>query len=157
MIMCKLHWTPVATLNPRPTLRRRRRLAPNGRSLDQPVQRQSCLKPLPPHAHTNTRSSRLKRARAIDPFESSSMANSSATGLADDWRTKIQSPYGTIQPRSVTLDLWTPGRGGLSRSASASAVSTPSSAVSMLSSVVSMSSSSTLSVSEPVARSTLTG
>jgi len=55
-----------------------------------------------------TVSTRLKRSRAIDPFESSSMAHAGATGLVDDWRTKIISPYGTASPRSLTLNLRTP-------------------------------------------------
>ena len=49
----------------------------------------------------------MKRSRAIDLFESSSMVHASATGLVDDWQTKIVSPYGTASPRSLTLNLWT--------------------------------------------------
>ena len=64
------------------------------------------------------------------------MANPRATGLVDNWRTKIQSPLGTLQPRSVTLNLRTPTHGP-PRSSSAS--------------MVSVSSSSTLSVSYIVA------
>ena len=36
------------------------------------------------------------------------MATPRATGLVDDWQTVIKSPYGTIQPRSVTLNLRDP-------------------------------------------------
>jgi hypothetical protein len=46
----------------------------------------------------------------MDPFESSSMVHSGATGLVGDWRTKIVSPYGTASPRFMTLNLRTPGR-----------------------------------------------
>jgi len=55
-----------------------------------------------------TVSTKLKRLRAIDPFESSSMAHAGATSLVDDWQTKIISPYGTASPWSLTLNLWTP-------------------------------------------------
>ena len=53
---------------------------------------------------------RLKRSRAVDPFASSSMVHSGATGLTDDWRTKIQSPYGIAPLQSLALDLGTPER-----------------------------------------------
>ena len=47
---------------------------------------------------------RLKRSKAMDPFESSSMVHAGATGLVDNWRTMI-SPYGTASPQSLTLNL----------------------------------------------------
>lgn len=60
-----------------------------------------------------TTHARLKRSRAIDPFESSAMVHSGATGLVDDWRTKMVSPYGTASPRSLTLHLRTPDHNAL--------------------------------------------
>jgi len=33
------------------------------------------------------------------------MVHAGATGLVDDWRTKIVSPHGTASPRSLTLNL----------------------------------------------------
>ena len=44
----------------------------------------------------------------MDPFESSSMVHSGATGLVDDWRTRVASPYSTTSSQSLTLDLQTP-------------------------------------------------
>lgn len=130
---------PAVILSPQLTRRlRRRRLVPNIRLQCRLVQHQSLSCFFLPH-QTPTKLKcvfRLKRSRAIDPFESSSMANPRATGLVDNWRTKIQSPLGTLQPRSVTLNLRTPTHGP-PRSSSAS--------------MVSVSSSSTLSVSYIVA------
>ena len=73
----------------------------------------------------------VKRTRGIDPFESSSMVHPGATGLVDDWRTKIISPYGTASPRSLTLNLRTPDRNASPLSPTSSTtvmsrVSTPS-------------------------------
>ena len=45
---------------------------------------------------------------AMDPFESSSMVHSGATGLVDDWRTRVVSPYSTTSSQSLTLNLQTP-------------------------------------------------
>ena len=46
----------------------------------------------------------------MDPFESSSMVHSGATGLVDDWRTRVASPYSTTSSQSLTLNLQTPNR-----------------------------------------------
>ena len=51
------------------------------------------------------------------------MVDPRASGLVDDWRTVIQSPYGTVQPRSVTLNLRTPTHPEPPRSAPASMAS----------------------------------
>ena len=45
----------------------------------------------------------------MDPFESSSMVHSGATGLVDDWQTRVVSPYSTTS-QSLTLDLQTLNR-----------------------------------------------
>ena len=44
----------------------------------------------------------------MDPFESSSMVHSGATGLADDWRGKIEAPYSATSFESPALELQTP-------------------------------------------------
>jgi len=77
---------------------------------------------------------RLKRSRAIDPFESSSMVSSRATGLVDDWRTRIQSPHDSGSPRSLVLGPQTPNRNGLLDSPTTSAAMTPASSLSSLNS-----------------------
>jgi hypothetical protein len=70
-----------------------------------------------------THSQRLKRSRAIDPFQSSGMVNSRSTGLVDDWRTRLQSPLGSISPQSLPFD---PDLEMLPGSPLASTSSTPS-------------------------------
>ena len=99
----------AATLTPQQTQRRFRPLqrAQSARVLAQLAQHQG--------AHRSfhiifvlTVPLRLKRLRAIDPFESSSMVHPSATGLVDDWRTKIMSPYSTTFPQSLAPDLQAP-------------------------------------------------
>ncbi|KAF9778111.1 hypothetical protein BJ322DRAFT_1025213 [Thelephora terrestris] len=44
--------------------------------------------------------SKLKRSRAVNPFEFSSRAHSGATGLVDNWRSRIAPLHGTPPPRS---------------------------------------------------------
>ena len=46
----------------------------------------------------------------MDPFESSSMVHSGATGLTDDWREKVASPYNATSLQSLALDPRTPNR-----------------------------------------------
>ncbi|KAF9642383.1 hypothetical protein BDM02DRAFT_3133127 [Thelephora ganbajun] len=73
--------------------------------------------------------SKLKRSRAIDPFEFSSMVHPGATGLVDNWRTKITPPPGTPSPRSFTFNFQTPDRNTMSpspmSSRTMSSISTP--------------------------------
>jgi hypothetical protein len=99
-IRCKLHKVRVATLNPQPIRRRSRPLqgAQSARPLVRLARHRSGYFNRSPCFHFNS-ISRLRRMRAIDPFESSSMAHAGATGLVDDWRTKIASPvYRTTSP-----------------------------------------------------------
>ena len=113
MIRYKHHSTWVGTLIPQPTLKRpmqpRARSAGRGgqQALDQSeYPRITIALTLLSYLYT----ARLKRSRAIDPFASSSMVHSGATGLTNDWRTKIQSPYSITPLQSMALDLGTPER-----------------------------------------------
>ena len=72
---------------------------------------------------------RLKRSRAMDPFESSSMVHPGATGLADDWRTRL-APRHSTPSQSPSLDSRTLNRSVSSQSLMSSVsmvgISTPS-------------------------------
>jgi len=108
----KHHRTQAVILTLQPTLMR---VAPpwvrNARQEERPAQHQGaiqifCIAILFYVSHTT----RLKWSRAVDPFESSLMVHSGATGLVDDWRMKAQPPNGPGPLRSPTLNPPTPDR-----------------------------------------------
>lgn len=125
-IRCKCHRMQVVTPTPPPIQRRcgPPRRVQSARVLGRLAQHQGvsqrfCITP----SFYLTVPTRLKRSRAIDPFESSSMVHAGATGLVDDWRTII-SPYGTASPQHLTLNLRTPDRNASLLSPTSSATMT---------------------------------
>jgi hypothetical protein len=126
MIRRKLHKVRVATLNPQPTRRRSRPLrgVQSARPPVQLAQHQSKYFNRSPYFRFNS-VSRLRRSRAIDPFESSSMAHAGATGLVDDWRTRIASPVYRPTSRLQTPDCDTSLLSPMSSTTKVSCASTP--------------------------------